>query len=102
MGNQVVIDKVSNDRRDAAQQWEGGYWVAAQRARARYGKNYIWRALSLVGLGSRHRGDDWNHWWKKAFDDYSFLPPRVDDAIEVGCGPYTNVHQLTAAFFAGE
>ena len=36
------------------------------------------------------RFDDWNHWWALQFEGYGFLPPIVDNYIEVGCGPYTN------------
>jgi SAM-dependent methyltransferase len=42
----------------------------------------------------KYRGDDWNTWWKRQFDDYRFLPTEVENAIEVGCGPYTNVRMM--------
>jgi len=91
MANKIVQDQVSNERWKEAQQWEERHWIGAQRARAKYGKNYIWRVLSLFGLVPKHRGDDWNYWWKQAFDHYAFLPESVENAIEVGCGPYTNI-----------
>ncbi len=37
---------------------------------------------------------DWNTWWKAQFDDYRFVPAVVPDALEVGCGPYTNVRLM--------
>jgi SAM-dependent methyltransferase len=85
------IDHVSDERWKAAQQWENAHWVNAQRMRAKFGKNYIWRVLHLFGLVPKHRGDDWNSWWRDQFDGYRFLPAAVDNAIEVGCGPYTNI-----------
>ena len=91
MANQILSDRVTPERWQAAQQWEENHWVGAQRARARFGKNYIWRFLSWFGLVSKHRGDDWNAWWQKAFDHYAFLPATVDNALEAGCGPYTNI-----------
>jgi len=77
-----------------AQKWEESHWVNAQRERAKFAKNWIWKGLSLFGLVSKHRGDDWNIWWKEQFDNYSFLPEKIDNVIEVGCGPYTNVRLM--------
>jgi SAM-dependent methyltransferase len=94
MSSTNVVSSVAADRWRAAQSWEEGHWVAAQRARSRFGKNWVWRALRAAGLVSRYRGDDWNGWWQKAFNDYAFLPAEVDNALEVGCGPYTNVRLM--------
>jgi SAM-dependent methyltransferase len=86
-----IRDHVSGDRWRLAQNWEESIWVKTQRLRARWGKNYIWRILHLCGLVPKYRGDDWNEWWSDQFDGYAFLPSEVDNAIEVGCGPYTNL-----------
>jgi len=94
MSNKIVKDRVSEERWKDAQQWEEKHWIGAQKARAKYGKNFIWRVLSLFGFVPKHRGDDWNHWWKQAFADYGFLPESVENAIEVGCGPYTNIRLI--------
>ncbi|HEY0549940.1 MAG TPA: class I SAM-dependent methyltransferase [Verrucomicrobiae bacterium] len=91
MANKIFSEQVSPERWEAAQQWEEQHWIGAQRARARFGKNYIWRLLSAFGFVAKYRGDDWNSWWKKQFDEYRFLPPKVKNALEVGCGPYTNL-----------
>jgi 2-polyprenyl-3-methyl-5-hydroxy-6-metoxy-1,4-benzoquinol methylase len=35
--------------------------------------------------------DDWNKWWKREFDNYSFIKDKdINSIIEVGCGPYAN------------
>ncbi|HXG48980.1 MAG TPA: class I SAM-dependent methyltransferase [Methylomirabilota bacterium] len=94
MQPQAVSDKVSPERWQQAQDWERNHWVGAQRARGRFGKNWVWRLLSTVGVVPKYRGDDWNLWWKQRFDDYRFLPPTVENAIEVGCGPYTNIRLM--------
>ena len=94
MSSSRSSEKVSHERWQSAQAWEREFWVNAQRARAKYGKNWIWRLLAALGLVSKYRGDDWNHWWKQQFDSYSFLPPVVSNALEVGCGPYTNVRLM--------
>jgi SAM-dependent methyltransferase len=39
-------------------------------------------------------GDDWNEWWRDAFDGYAMLPDEVHNAIELGCGPYTNIRLI--------
>ncbi|HXE41775.1 MAG TPA: class I SAM-dependent methyltransferase [Candidatus Baltobacteraceae bacterium] len=90
----AISDKVSAERWRAAQQWEEQHWIGAQKARARFFKNYIWRILSAAGLVSKYRGDDWNEWWKRQFDNYQFLPSTVNNALEAGCGPYTNVRLM--------
>src|SRR5437868_192069 len=80
MQSSSVTDKVSRERWQKAQQWEEKHWVNTQRLRARFGKNIAWRIMSKVGMVSQYRGDDWNAWWKKQFDDYRFLPPQVENA----------------------
>lgn len=94
MSNKVFSDKVSQERWEAAQQWECAHWVRTQAERARFGKNYIWRVLAALRLVPKHRGDDWNQWWKQQFNDYAFLPATLDNALEVGCGPYTNLRLI--------
>lgn len=45
----------------------------------------------LPGIATRHQGDDWNHWWALRFDGYETLPIEGRNAIELGCGPFTNL-----------
>ena len=90
----VVTAAVSSDRWKEAQAWEQEHWVRTQALRGKHFKNHIWKLLSWLGLVERHRGDDWNQWWKTAFGDYAFLPEKVENAIEVGCGPYTNIRRM--------
>jgi ubiquinone/menaquinone biosynthesis C-methylase UbiE len=95
MGGECVgIDRVDRERWRVAQAWERDHWLRNHKALARYGKNLAWRLLSLVGVVERYRGDDRNHWWRERFDSYTFLPATVDNAIEVGCGPYTNMRLI--------
>jgi hypothetical protein len=68
--------------------------VNAQRVRARWAKNYVWRVMHWLGFVPKYRGNDWNEWWKSKFDGYRFLPSEVSNAIEVGCGPYTNARLI--------
>jgi SAM-dependent methyltransferase len=95
MANSAVSDRVTRDRWQEAQKWERNHWVNAQHERSKYFKNYIWPALHKLGLVPKYRGDDWNLWWKGQFDDYRFLPAGVENALEVGCGPYTNIRLMT-------
>ena len=87
-------DRVSRETWETAQTWERDHWVREQKSLSEYGKNYIWRLLSLVGLVDKYRGDDRNHWWLNAFSGYKFLPSQVKNALEVGCGPYTNMRLI--------
>ncbi len=42
-------------------------------------------------MGTRPQGDDWNHWWAQKFDGYRGIPTEGRNAIELGCGPFTNM-----------
>jgi SAM-dependent methyltransferase len=92
---QFLVEKVSSERWRQAQEWERNHWVRTQQQRGKYFKNAIWQILKKLGAVEQYRGDDRNTWWKKHFDDYQFLPSQVENAIEVGCGPYTNVRLMT-------
>jgi len=92
--NKGICTSVERERWLKAQEWERVHWIKAERMRAKYGKNYIWRLFSWLGLKPRHRGDDSNVWWKEKFAHYSFLPQKLDNAIELGCGPYTNIRNI--------
>lgn len=91
-----MVRRVDRERWLDAQRWELDLWTretgSDRRARLRR-----WAARLGVGrwipslLGS---GDDWNHWWKQQFDDYSFVPARLGEVLELGCGPFTNVRLL--------
>ncbi|MDA0323697.1 MAG: class I SAM-dependent methyltransferase [Verrucomicrobia bacterium] len=95
-GSEVNIVRVDRERWKDAQEWEAGYWKGADRWMARYGKSVLWRILASVGLKPRYRGDDWNEWWAKQFDHYEFLPMDIASAIELGCGPFTNIRLIHA------
>lgn len=87
-------DQTTHENWRAAQRWEEAHWINAQKSRAKFGKNYIWRFLHAFGLVGKYRGDDYNQWWKKQFQNYDFVPELVENALEVGCGPYTNVRLI--------
>jgi SAM-dependent methyltransferase len=89
-----LIERVSRERWLEAQHWESNHWVTAQKLRARYFKNVAWQILHLLGAVSKYRGDDWNTWWCAQFDNYGFLPAEIENGIELGCGPYTNVRLM--------
>jgi SAM-dependent methyltransferase len=83
------------ERWHEAQQWELALWREGQR---KHGwKRLVWPIVAPVLRAvnwSRAWGDDWNHWWKRGFDDYAFLPSELGDCLELGCGPYTNVRLI--------
>jgi SAM-dependent methyltransferase len=94
---------VSEGRWKEAQQWEEQVWVSANRNNSwlRVAWKFV-RALShprTLARYLRYRdyycGDDWNYWWMDAMDGYSSLPKRIDKALEVGCGPYTNIRLIS-------
>jgi len=94
-----VITKVDEQRWRKAQEWERRYWESKDHIRNRFGLNKLWPLIALTGYKPAYRGDDWNAWWRDHFEGYGFLPPRCENAIELGCGPYTNMRMLLAGTY---
>lgn len=86
--------KVNHSIWEEAQEYERKFWLNDQKKKTKFLKNQIWNLLSFLKLVPKYRGDDWNIWWKGKFDDYLFLPPYIENAIEIGCGPYTNIRLI--------
>ena len=84
--------KVSEKRWKAAQVWEAGFWAIHESRSPK--KSLKHRITRLLRLRPENPGDANNNWWKNCFDDYSFLPRAIQAAIEVGCGPYTNIRLI--------
>lgn len=51
--------------------------------------------FELLAYRDFYAGDDWNFWWKDKFDNYQLLPEHIGKALEVGCGPYTNIRLIS-------
>lgn len=51
--------------------------------------------FELLKYRDFYAGDDWNFWWKNKFKDYQALPAHLPKALEVGCGPYTNIRLIS-------
>jgi len=51
--------------------------------------------LKAIKYGDFYCGDDWNYWWADKFHDYEDLPKSINNALEVGCGPYTNIRLIS-------
>ncbi len=82
--------KVSKDRWQAAQEWEHRVWLSENGSPLRR----LARSV-LAKLGARNFiGDDWNHWWREKFDGYRIVPAELENVIELGCGPYTNIRLI--------
>ncbi len=86
---------VSEQRWKQAQEWEAAFWrsqnPAPTQTLAARAKQLVKR---MLGRTSASPGDDWNIWWAEKFENYSALPARMDRAIELGCGPYTNLRLI--------
>lgn len=83
--------KVSSERWKQAQGWELNLWRTQNIPK---GKG--WRALlkRLIRRIKPDPGDDWNFWWAAKFDGYQAIPTELENAIELGCGPYTNMRLI--------
>jgi len=90
------VRHVTRERWLEAQQWELAFWKQSQQ---KHGwRRVVWPVAApiLRALNwDRAWGDDWNTWWAHHFEDYRFLPQRLGSAIELGCGPYTNIRLIT-------
>ena len=81
---------VSKEIWDRAQQYELKAW--------KWQNSWV---NSIVDAGKRffgHKGvtvgDDWNNWWCEKFNNYEVIPNQNENAIELGCGPYTNIRLI--------
>ncbi len=88
---------VSEERWRRAQEWEAAFWrsqnpAAAQTLAAR-AKRLVKR---MLGRAKASPGDDWNYWWAERFENYRALPSGMESAVELGCGPYTNLRLILA------
>jgi SAM-dependent methyltransferase len=87
----AVVLSVPHERWLQAQRWEGDLWKNTNRPL----RNAAKRVLQQLGLRRREVGDDWNHWWAERLDQYQFVPSQIENAIEFGCGPYTNLRLIS-------
>jgi SAM-dependent methyltransferase len=88
--------KVSEDRWQQAQRFELGIWSDIY---ALYHTGRRARLMRLLRLLTLRRPapvemDAWNHWWAEKFEGYHFLPDQIENAIELGCGPFTNMRLI--------
>ena len=89
------VRQVSRDRWLEAQKWELSFW---KRSQEKHGwRRVVWPLAAPILRAvnwQRAWGDDWNTWWAERFENYAFLPPRLGSAVELGCGPYTNIRLI--------
>ena len=77
----------------SAQEWEKNFWdqfVRGQRSIINLGFLKTLARKVLKGI----EGEASNYWWEKMFDGYSFVPDKLDNVIEFGCGPFTNLRLI--------
>jgi len=99
--NEVL--KVSEERWQKAQQWEAALWSSYTtkhpylKILAKFIKGLAKPKLlyDMIKYRDFYCGDDWNYWWKNAFENYKALPKFFEKALEVGCGPYTNMRLIS-------
>jgi len=103
LGKNAEILEVSEKRWFDAQEFERSLWVRSNR------KNSYFKILAKFSRAVRNPkmlfnylkyrdfycGDDWNYWWMEQFENYRRLPKSVERALEIGCGPYTNIRLIS-------
>lgn len=78
--------QVSRERWQEAQEWEQAVWDSANAKPT--GRAWL---RQFIRRRVPYPGDDWNHWWRQKFDHYRSIPAALDNVVEFGCGPYTNM-----------
>ena len=98
------VKSVTHERWLLAQQVEKQMWIDGQRREIAAGfRRPLWKYLlrlmaQWTGLRNYSDcapvGDDWNDWWATNFDGYRMIPASLNNALEIGCGPYTNMRLI--------
>lgn len=96
------ITKVNQDEWLEAQEYESNTWVLNNKRNSI--AKIIYKFIKLlkkpknlveqIWFRDFYCGDDWNYWWMKKFDYYKALPKKIDSALEVGSGPYSNIRLI--------
>jgi SAM-dependent methyltransferase len=73
-----------------AQKFELGVW---SRRHSWYRRSLA-RCGEWLGLRTTSVYDDWNAWWRQHFQEYQLIPTTLNNVIELGCGPYTNLRLI--------
>jgi SAM-dependent methyltransferase len=89
-----ISERVTQNRWEEAQKWELSVWVARDRPLVRLLRSFRNALARRPGQAETGPCDDWNHWWASRFEYYQALPSSIERAIEIGCGPYTNMRLI--------
>lgn len=81
---------VGQERWQKAQEWEKSFWDQYVRKQQSIKKLAFLKTLAKKILRDGP-GDDRNYWWAEKFEDYYFIPGKLENVLEVGCGPFTNL-----------
>ena len=103
MSKNAEILKTSEKRWSDAQEFERSLWITnnqrnsylkilAKFVRAVKNPKMLFNYLKYRDF---YCGDDWNYWWMEQFENYIMLPKSVERALEIGCGPYTNIRLIS-------
>lgn len=103
MPRALEVLAVSEERWRKAQEWESSVWIQANQKNSwlRVVAKFVRAArtprllFSYLKFRDFYRGDDWNFWWMRAFDCYQALPKTAERALEIGCGPFTNMRLIS-------
>jgi ubiquinone/menaquinone biosynthesis C-methylase UbiE len=101
----TYVYRVSQKRWFEAQKWELACWKKIDRYTPPQSliQQFLQKLLekTYLRLEPIKEPDDWNFWWQEKFNNYKFLPSVVENAIEVGCGPFTNMRLISKKIKVG-
>ncbi len=85
-----MIKKVNRERWEEAQNWEKSFWDKSISASWSLRGLRIFKTIAKMIIRDGP-GDDSNYWWAGQFNNYEFVPNTLNNVVEFGCGPFTNL-----------
>ena len=102
--NENELLTASKERWNEAQIYEKNVWIKRNQKNSYFKliRRYIslliknpMNFLNAIQYYDFYCGDDGNLWWLKQFIYYRILPKDIEKALEVGCGPFTNIRLIS-------
>lgn len=82
--------KIDEAQWKKAQEWEKNFWDNAIKE-SKSVKNLNFIKTLIKKIISNGPDLNVNYWWGKQFDNYRFVPQKLQNVIEFGCGHTTNL-----------
>ncbi|MFP4381205.1 MAG: class I SAM-dependent methyltransferase [Candidatus Sumerlaeia bacterium] len=93
MENKKDNKQIEKQDWEQAQEWEKQFWDRfVRREDGITNLGFLKKIARRVIRGTTEEPS--NYWWEEQFENYSFLPDHLEEVIEYGCGPFTNLRLI--------